>query len=510
MSVSAGATFYGSVWSARAFSGAAVNGLTGTELGTAILTGATAGSRQVLRLINDSDGTGQASGGDTFIQLANAGAASGALKNLLTLSNVYGFKPLADTASFFISDTSNTVANIFNLPNITVTGDIALFPNLRIKGDGGACFGCVTDPGAGKIAAGGVKAGGYGFSTAPTSAGSIGLLADVDGVANATRIDMSNTTGSNFQFGILANEPSRTTARYGVTLGNWMEFSLFGSSGNGIIFGTNLAKPIVFGTANVERVRIGPTTGAVTMTGAGAAQLAVGANGATNPALNVDASVASAATGWDIISRAAAAGADLTVLSSGTNESGKINAKGTGPIIINDTATGPMIYGTTTAHAWPSTYAAWQLGVNGALASDARGASGTASLFLKQNNYWDGSNAKYISTGFASDYYQGSGTHNFRVAASGTAGNNITWINALTIGALGGVVVGGTGVPGFLGGLRLTPVAFSVLPACGAGIEGTMAWVNDSSTATWGATITGGGANKQLAVCNATNWKVAG
>lgn len=58
------------------------------------------------------------------------------------------------------------------------------------------------------------------------------------------------------------------------------------------------------------------------------------------------------------------------------------------------------------------------------------------------------------------------------------------------------------------GVLKLTPRAFAALPASPE--EGMMAWVNDSSTATWGATIAGGGANKVLAVFNGTVWTVAG
>ena len=54
--------------------------------------------------------------------------------------------------------------------------------------------------------------------------------------------------------------------------------------------------------------------------------------------------------------------------------------------------------------------------------------------------------------------------------------------------------------------VRLTPVAFAALPA---GAEGMIASVNDSNTATWAATIAGGGANKVLAYYNGTNWVVA-
>lgn len=55
---------------------------------------------------------------------------------------------------------------------------------------------------------------------------------------------------------------------------------------------------------------------------------------------------------------------------------------------------------------------------------------------------------------------------------------------------------------------KLAPLAFASLPA--SPVEGMMAWVNDSNTATWGATVAGGGADKVLAVYNGTNWTVAG
>lgn len=55
--------------------------------------------------------------------------------------------------------------------------------------------------------------------------------------------------------------------------------------------------------------------------------------------------------------------------------------------------------------------------------------------------------------------------------------------------------------------LNLAPTAFASLPAAA---EGNLACVTDSSTATWGATITGGGANNVLAFHNGTNWVVAG
>jgi hypothetical protein len=50
---------------------------------------------------------------------------------------------------------------------------------------------------------------------------------------------------------------------------------------------------------------------------------------------------------------------------------------------------------------------------------------------------------------------------------------------------------------------------FSTLPACASGYEGTLKSVSDSTTNTWGATITGSGSDHVLAYCDGTNWTVA-
>lgn len=63
----------------------------------------------------------------------------------------------------------------------------------------------------------------------------------------------------------------------------------------------------------------------------------------------------------------------------------------------------------------------------------------------------------------------------------------------------------GTGVP-----FQLKPQAFSTLPACSATYEGSHASVNDSTTATWGATISGSSTHHVSAYCDGTNWTVEG
>lgn len=87
-------------------------------------------------------------------------------------------------------------------------------------------------------------------------------------------------------------------------------------------------------------------TAANTITSASATALTVGLNGATNPALQIDASTASSATGIKIKSAAAAAGVAFSVITSGTNENLKIDAAGSGTIGIGTVSTGAITLGT--------------------------------------------------------------------------------------------------------------------------------------------------------------------
>lgn len=97
------------------------------------------------------------------------------------------------------------------------------------------------------------------------------------------------------------------------------------------------------GTGAITLARNTGVTGTGTITSTSASALTVGANGATNPVLKVDANTASVATGLSITGAAAAAGAALAVISSGTNENLTIDAKGSGTITLNATGTGNVV-----------------------------------------------------------------------------------------------------------------------------------------------------------------------
>jgi len=66
------------------------------------------------------------------------------------------------------------------------------------------------------------------------------------------------------------------------------------------------------------------------------------------------------------------------------------------------------------------------------------------------NGYYDGSNWKYIGTGQATLYNQYQGQHRFFTSASGSAGGTISLSQAMTLDALGNLVIGDTNPDGML------------------------------------------------------------
>jgi hypothetical protein len=58
------------------------------------------------------------------------------------------------------------------------------------------------------------------------------------------------------------------------------------------------------------------------------------------------------------------------------------------------------------------------------------------------------------------------------------------------------------------GGVRLLPLRFADLPACGANTEGLHRWIIDGTSATWGAAAAGNGSSHVGVVCNAAQWTV--
>lgn len=93
-----------------------------------------------------------------------------------------------------------------------------------------------------------------------------------------------------------------------------------------------------------------------------------------------------------------------------------------------------------TPSAWSGGFKAMQVGSTVALWGAS---SGAGSLFLSANTYFDGTNFRYLNTANATFYAQSStGNHAWNVAASGTAGNTISFTQAMTLDASGNLGIG--------------------------------------------------------------------
>ena len=118
---------------------------------------------------------------------------------------------------------------------------------------------------------------------------------------------------------------------------------VFVGNASNVAAGVALSQDVTITNAGVATVA--SATGPFKVTSAGANALAVGANGTTNPALNVDASTASSATGINIKSYAAGSGAYVSATSSASAEAIHVEGKGAGGVIIGGTSTGQISIG---------------------------------------------------------------------------------------------------------------------------------------------------------------------
>jgi hypothetical protein len=158
--------------------------------------------------------------------------------------------------------------------------------------------------------------------------------------------------------------------------------------------------------------------------------------GATNGNLLVrgGSSAASGLTGTALSSINDAASATASLTFEGTDFNFVQNNAVTA--VLN--SSGNLGLGVTPS-AWDSGFRAFQVGRAAALWSPTNDAGG----FYQSNNlYFDGSNRRYLTNNFATEYIQTSGQHIWKTAPSGTAGNAISFTQAMTLDASGNLGVG--------------------------------------------------------------------
>jgi hypothetical protein len=124
----------------------------------------------------------------------------------------------------------------------------------------------------------------------------------------------------------------------------------------GVSIGSNLSS-IDFSGVTTLLLPAGTTLGGSSLTALGtitsssAQALAVGLNGLTNPAFNVDSSTGSQAAGLNVKGATAAGNVAISVISSGAAANLLIDALGTGTISIGSVSTGIVTMGTNLTFA---------------------------------------------------------------------------------------------------------------------------------------------------------------
>lgn len=111
--------------------------------------------------------------------------------------------------------------------------------------------------------------------------------------------------------------------------------------------------------------------------------------------------------------------------------------------VIND-ASGNLGLGVTPS-AWSSPYKAFQLGTGIAIGGLMGRTDGINEINFGLNwRYTGGASLTYIASSFATNYYQKQGSHVWQTAPSGTAGNAISFTQAMTLTSVGNLAVGDT------------------------------------------------------------------
>jgi len=149
------------------------------------------------------------------------------------------------------------------------------------------------------------------------------------------------------------------------------------------------------------------------------------------------------------------------------------NAAGGQTQVMTANGAGNLGLGVTLS-AWGSSYRAFQT------VGTTLGSNSTNGTYYTQNAFFDGPDWKYVITAAANRYQMLSGVHSWHTAPSGTAGNTITFTQAMTLDASGNVYAG-SGTTGMTNGFFYIPAAAGAPTGVPSAISGRVPMYYDTT-----------------------------